>query len=77
MSRGSQVLKALRANVLDGIFLLPRIHKLTIDDVKPGDEGDYTFVPDGYAYSLSAKLNFLGNKSRICTIPLSLLMLIC
>uniref|UniRef100_A0A665SZZ5 Myosin binding protein C, fast type a n=1 Tax=Echeneis naucrates TaxID=173247 RepID=A0A665SZZ5_ECHNA len=37
----------------------PRVHKLTIDDVKPSDAGDYTFVPDGYALSLSAKLNFL------------------
>uniref|UniRef100_A0A8C1M910 Myosin binding protein C, cardiac n=1 Tax=Cyprinus carpio TaxID=7962 RepID=A0A8C1M910_CYPCA len=36
-----------------------RIHKLTIDDVKPEDEGDYTFVPEGYAFNLSAKLNFL------------------
>uniref|UniRef100_A0A665T8Q3 Myosin binding protein C, fast type a n=1 Tax=Echeneis naucrates TaxID=173247 RepID=A0A665T8Q3_ECHNA len=36
-----------------------RVHKLTIDDVKPSDAGDYTFVPDGYALSLSAKLNFL------------------
>ena len=41
-----------------------RIHKLTIDEVKPEDEADYTFVPDGYAFNLSAKLNFLGN---ICT----------
>ncbi|MBN3312072.1 MYPC2 protein, partial [Atractosteus spatula] len=39
-----------------------RIHKLTIDSVKPEDEGDYTFVPDGYALSLSAKLNFLEIK---------------
>lgn len=31
-----------------------------IDGVKPDDAGDYTFVPDGYALSLSAKLNFLG-----------------
>uniref|UniRef100_A0A6Q2X6Q7 Myosin binding protein C, fast type b n=1 Tax=Esox lucius TaxID=8010 RepID=A0A6Q2X6Q7_ESOLU len=36
-----------------------RIHRLTIDNVKPEDAGDYTFVPDGYALSLSAKLNFL------------------
>uniref|UniRef100_A0A7N8XI13 Myosin binding protein C3 n=1 Tax=Mastacembelus armatus TaxID=205130 RepID=A0A7N8XI13_9TELE len=36
-----------------------QIHKLTIDDVKPEDEGDYTFVPDGHAFNLSAKLNFL------------------
>uniref|UniRef100_A0A670ZMS5 Myosin binding protein C2 n=1 Tax=Pseudonaja textilis TaxID=8673 RepID=A0A670ZMS5_PSETE len=36
-----------------------RVHKLVIDDVRPEDEGDYTFVPDGYALSLSAKLNFL------------------
>ncbi|XP_011801894.1 PREDICTED: myosin-binding protein C, fast-type [Colobus angolensis palliatus] len=37
-------------------------HKLVIDDVRPEDEGDYTFVPDGYALSLSAKLNFLEIK---------------
>ena len=40
-----------------------RIHKLVIDDVRPEDEGDYTFVPDGYALSLSAKLNFLGERA--------------
>ncbi|MED6274929.1 Myosin-binding protein C, fast-type, partial [Characodon lateralis] len=39
-----------------------RTHKLTIDDVKPSDAGDYTFVPEGYALSLSAKLNFLEIK---------------
>uniref|UniRef100_A0A4W4GKL3 Myosin-binding protein C, cardiac-type n=1 Tax=Electrophorus electricus TaxID=8005 RepID=A0A4W4GKL3_ELEEL len=39
-----------------------RIHKLTIDDVRPNDEGDYTFVPEGYAFNLSAKLNFLEVK---------------
>ncbi|KAL0609883.1 Myosin-binding protein C, fast-type [Plecturocebus cupreus] len=37
-------------------------HKLVIDDVRPEDEGDYMFVPDGYALSLSAKLNFLEIK---------------
>uniref|UniRef100_A0A4W6CB36 Myosin binding protein Ca n=1 Tax=Lates calcarifer TaxID=8187 RepID=A0A4W6CB36_LATCA len=57
-----------------------RIHKLTINDVKPSDAGDYTFVPDGYALSLSAKLNFLdppkihldtsgsGNKNTIIVV---------
>uniref|UniRef100_A0A8C9RR51 Myosin binding protein C3 n=1 Tax=Scleropages formosus TaxID=113540 RepID=A0A8C9RR51_SCLFO len=39
-----------------------RIHKLTIEDVKPEDEGDYTFVPEGYAFNLSAKLSFLEVK---------------
>ncbi|XP_063471746.1 myosin-binding protein C, fast-type isoform X9 [Symphalangus syndactylus] len=39
-----------------------RFHKLVIDDVRPEDEGDYMFVPDGYALSLSAKLNFLEIK---------------
>ncbi|KAF5880281.1 myosin-binding protein C, fast-type isoform X2, partial [Clarias magur] len=39
-----------------------RIHKLTIDDVKAEDAGDYTFVPDGHALSISAKLNFLEIK---------------
>ena len=42
---------------------LCRFHKLVIDDVRPEDEGDYTFVPDGYALSLSAKLNFLGEDA--------------
>ncbi|KAG9349945.1 hypothetical protein JZ751_026298 [Albula glossodonta] len=41
-----------------------RIHRLTIDDVKPEDAGDYTFVPNGYALSLSAKLNFLGEREN-------------
>lgn len=48
--------------------LLPqpfRFHKLVIDDVRPEDEGDYTFVPDGYALSLSAKLNFLGEDALL------------
>ncbi|CAL8285016.1 unnamed protein product [Merluccius merluccius] len=39
-----------------------RFHKLIIDNVKPEDAGDYTFVPDGHALSLSAKLNFLEIK---------------
>ncbi|KAJ7984554.1 hypothetical protein DPEC_G00356000 [Dallia pectoralis] len=39
-----------------------RIHRLTIGSVKPEDAGDYTFVPEGYALSLSAKLNFLEIK---------------
>ncbi|XP_075461649.1 myosin-binding protein C, fast-type isoform X4 [Ascaphus truei] len=39
-----------------------RIHKLVIDDVRPEDEADYTFVPDGFALYLSAKLNFLEIK---------------
>uniref|UniRef100_A0A8C4GN04 Myosin-binding protein C, fast-type n=1 Tax=Dicentrarchus labrax TaxID=13489 RepID=A0A8C4GN04_DICLA len=56
----------------DGVEVLPserikmthigRFHRLIIDDVKPNDAGDYTFVPDGYALSLSAKLNFLEIK---------------
>uniref|UniRef100_UPI00398ED179 myosin binding protein Ca isoform X2 n=1 Tax=Pristiophorus japonicus TaxID=55135 RepID=UPI00398ED179 len=39
-----------------------RIHKLVIDNVTPDDEADYTFIPNGYAISLSAKLNFLEIK---------------
>ncbi|KAL7372399.1 hypothetical protein ABVT39_015538 [Epinephelus coioides] len=56
----------------DGVEVLPsdrikmshigRFHRLVINDVKPEDAGDYTFVPDGYALSLSAKLNFLEIK---------------
>ncbi|XP_010791227.1 myosin binding protein Cb isoform X2 [Notothenia coriiceps] len=39
-----------------------RFHRLLIDNVKPEDAGDYTFIPDGYALSISAKLNFLEIK---------------
>ncbi|XP_055519396.1 myosin binding protein Ca [Leucoraja erinacea] len=39
-----------------------RIHKLVIDDITPEDEADYTFIPNGYALSISAKLNFLEIK---------------
>ena len=53
-SRGEKVTGSLE------VTAVCRIHKLVIDDVRPEDEGDYTFIPDGYALSLSAKLNFLG-----------------
>ncbi|XP_031699371.1 myosin-binding protein C, fast-type-like isoform X2 [Anarrhichthys ocellatus] len=56
----------------DGVEVLPtdrikmthigRFHRLIIDNVKPEDAGDYTFIPDGYALSISAKLNFLEIK---------------
>ncbi|XP_063749113.1 myosin binding protein Cb isoform X5 [Eleginops maclovinus] len=39
-----------------------RFHRLLIDNVKPEDAGDYSFIPDGYALSISAKLNFLEIK---------------
>ncbi|XP_054587985.1 myosin-binding protein C, cardiac-type isoform X2 [Nothobranchius furzeri] len=52
----------VKADARINISHIGRIHKLTIDEVKPEDEGDYTFVPDGYAFSLSAKLNFLEVK---------------
>uniref|UniRef100_A0A8B9TFC9 Myosin binding protein C3 n=2 Tax=Anas TaxID=8835 RepID=A0A8B9TFC9_ANAPL len=41
-----------------------RIHKLTIEDVTPGDEADYSFIPQGFAYNLSAKLQFLGKLDK-------------
>uniref|UniRef100_A0AAZ3SDW8 Myosin binding protein C3 n=1 Tax=Oncorhynchus tshawytscha TaxID=74940 RepID=A0AAZ3SDW8_ONCTS len=50
----------VKADARTNITHIGRIHKLTIDDVKPEDQGDYTFVPEGYAFNLSAKLNFLG-----------------
>ncbi|KAK7913220.1 hypothetical protein WMY93_013431 [Mugilogobius chulae] len=52
----------VKADARINISHIGRIHKLTIDDVKPEDEGDYTFVPDGHAFNLSAKLNFLEVK---------------
>ncbi|KAL7831128.1 hypothetical protein SRHO_G00306300 [Serrasalmus rhombeus] len=52
----------VKADARTHITHIGRIHKLTIDDVRPEDEGDYTFVPEGYAFNLSAKLNFLEVK---------------
>ncbi|XP_024150852.1 myosin-binding protein C, cardiac-type isoform X2 [Oryzias melastigma] len=52
----------VKADPRINITHIGRIHKLTIDEVKPEDEGDYTFVPDGYAFNLSAKLNFIEVK---------------
>ncbi|XP_027436875.1 myosin-binding protein C, cardiac-type isoform X1 [Zalophus californianus] len=39
-----------------------RVHKLTIDDVTPADEADYSFVPEGFACNLSAKLHLMEVK---------------
>ncbi|XP_072277647.1 myosin-binding protein C, cardiac-type [Pyxicephalus adspersus] len=39
-----------------------RVHKLTIDDVVASDEGDYSFIPNGFAFNLSAKLHFMEVK---------------
>ncbi|XP_068434498.1 myosin binding protein Ca [Clinocottus analis] len=55
---GEEVLPSDRIKITH----IGRTHKLMIDEVKPSDAGDYTFVPDGYALSLSAKLNFLEIK---------------
>ncbi|KAG7235181.1 hypothetical protein INR49_003092 [Caranx melampygus] len=52
----------VKADARVNITHIGRIHKLTIDDVNPEDEADYTFVPDGHAFNLSAKLNFLEVK---------------
>ncbi|KAI4876790.1 hypothetical protein NFI96_005981 [Prochilodus magdalenae] len=54
--------KEVQPNKRIKITHIGRMHRLTIDEVKPEDAGDYTFVPDGYALSLSAKLNFLEIK---------------
>ncbi|XP_059785657.1 myosin-binding protein C, cardiac-type [Balaenoptera ricei] len=39
-----------------------RVHRLTVDDVTPADEADYSFVPEGFACNLSAKLHFMEVK---------------
>lgn len=49
-----------------------RVHKLTIDDVTPADEADYSFVPEGFACNLSAKLHFMGEEVLWGMGPLSL-----
>ncbi|GCB67949.1 hypothetical protein scyTo_0013756 [Scyliorhinus torazame] len=55
LKNGQEVIASKRVHITHN----GRFHKLVIDDVKPDDEADYTFIPDGYAISLSAKLNFL------------------
>ncbi|XP_072348369.1 myosin binding protein Ca [Scyliorhinus torazame] len=58
LKNGQEVIASKRVHITHN----GRFHKLVIDDVKPDDEADYTFIPDGYAISLSAKLNFLEIK---------------
>nr|AAI70388.1 Unknown (protein for MGC:197115) [Xenopus laevis] len=54
--------KEVIANNRIKITHIGRVHKLTIDDVVPQDEGDYSFIPNGFAFSLSAKLHFMEVK---------------
>ncbi|XP_072889855.1 myosin-binding protein C, fast-type-like isoform X1 [Hemitrygon akajei] len=58
LKNGVEVIPSKRIHISH----IGRIHKLVIDNVTPEDEGDYTFIPDGYALSISAKLNFLEIK---------------
>lgn len=58
----TKMCRTLDLDLSNFLSVFGRIHKLSIDDVRPEDEGDYTFVPEGYAFNLSAKLNFLGTK---------------
>lgn len=58
VKNGTQVIPSDRI----AISHIGRIHKLTIDNVVAEDEGDYSFIPDGFAFNLSAKLKFLEIK---------------
>ncbi|CAH2326012.1 myosin-binding C, cardiac-type [Pelobates cultripes] len=54
--------KEVVANDRIKITHIGRVHKLTIDNVVPTDEGDYSFIPNGFAFNLSAKLHFMEVK---------------
>ncbi|XP_040265140.1 myosin-binding protein C, cardiac-type isoform X1 [Bufo bufo] len=54
--------KEVVANERIKISHIGRVHKLTIDDVVSSDEGDYSFIPNGFAFNLSAKLHFMEVK---------------
>lgn len=43
-------------------FLIARVHRLEIESCSLHDTGDYTFVPEGYSQSLSAKVHIIGTK---------------
>ncbi|XP_040184178.1 myosin-binding protein C, cardiac-type isoform X2 [Rana temporaria] len=54
--------KEVVANDRIKISHIGRVHKLTIDNVVASDEGDYSFIPNGFAFNLSAKLHFMEVK---------------
>ncbi|XP_067830594.1 myosin binding protein Ca isoform X2 [Heptranchias perlo] len=58
LKNGLEVIPSKRVHITHN----GRFHKLVIDNITPDDEADYTFIPNGYALSLSAKLNFLEIK---------------
>lgn len=48
------------------VFLIARVHRLEIESCSLHDAGDYTFVPEGYSQSLSAKVHIIGTKPSVC-----------
>ncbi|XP_077449593.1 myosin-binding protein C, slow-type isoform X3 [Stigmatopora argus] len=42
-----------------------RVHELSIETSSLHDSGDYTFVPEGYSHSLSAKIHVIGTYVQI------------
>lgn len=50
-------------------FLFFRVHRLEIETSSLHDAGDYTFVPEGYSQSLSAKVHIIGTKTTLDKIP--------
>lgn len=48
--------------ILTTSFLFSRVHRLEIESCSLHDAGDYTFVPEGYSQSLSAKIHIIGTQ---------------
>lgn len=44
----------------NSFILIARVHRLEIASCSLHDAGDYTFVPEGYSQSLSAKVHIIG-----------------
>lgn len=57
--------KLFLLNVCLTHFCFFRVHRLEIAASSLHDAGDYTFVPEGYSQSLSAKIHIIGTKTKL------------
>lgn len=48
--------------MLTNTIFIFRVHRLEIETSSLHDAGDYTFVPEGYSQSLSAKIHIIGTQ---------------
>lgn len=46
----------------NSFIVIARVHRLETESCSLHDAGDYTFVPEGYSQSLSAKIHIIGTN---------------